>query len=727
MSNPLLLERGRAALLAGNFVGASSAFEESLQQDPNHAECWFLLGAVHHQTQKLVLARTAFSKAGTLDPLHLQCRFALATVCLDLGDGKAAVSACLEATELAANDPQAWFSLGAAHEACNAHKEALAAYEHALLLVPDHPGALKNRRALLITIGRFDEAIKQCRSLVAKRPFSLEAQFNLGESLTAAQNFAEATRVFARAANLSPQNARVALHYGFALAQLERFSEAQKQLDHAARLDPALLSEYRQSIFGKEHGDAATAPPRLGARALFLLRHFDRIERCDWTERDHFINRFSELVSETSGPALTERALGFRALAMGLDPALQLALARQITSGVETLLPEGIQQPFHSSPIENRLPRIRIGYLSADFRYHPVGLLLGDMFSWHDRCRFEVYGYSIGNNDGSEQRRKIVSGCDLFTDLAGLDDDTAAHRIASDSIDVLVDLTGYQDQARPGIVARRPARVQVSWMDYLTTRGAPWIDYVIADAVSLPEKLARHFSEAAIRLPVGIYLCAYADRQLSAPPHRCSVGLPNEGIVLGAMHNPYKIDPQVFTVWMGLLKANENAVLWLLEGHPEATSALRSAARQHGVTPERLVFAPKAPHDEHLARLQLVDLALDTLQCSGGTTTADTLVAGVPMLTCAGPTLIQRAAASLLHAAAQDDLITYDLAQYETLAHVLLADPDRLRALRQRIVEAKSAAIFFHPKKWMCHFEAGIIRAWERHCTGVPPQAIKVE
>ncbi|MEI7431388.1 MAG: tetratricopeptide repeat protein, partial [Betaproteobacteria bacterium] len=492
MTETALLERGRRALLAGDFAGACSAFEVALKLSPADAECWFLLGAARHQQLELSKARAAFLQAIALDPFNIQSYLALAAVCLALGDVTAAGSASQEATKLSPDDPGVWHALGVAHEAAGANQSALDAYDVALRLVPDFAAALQNRRALLLLLGRVDEAVAQSRMAVARQPFSIVAQFSLGEALTAGGCFEEAAIVFARAVTLSPGDARVALHYGFALAQLERFSEAQIQLDRAVRIDSGMVREYRKSIFGEELGDVATASPHLEARTLFLLRHFDRIERCDWSERDVFIDHFCRMIENAHVSTLNERALAFRGLAMALDPSLQLKLARQISDAVESLLPD--EMPRYSSRSGKTNSRIRVAYLSADFRYHPVALLLGNMFLWHDRSRFEVIGYSIGGDDGSEQRRRVIESCDEFVDLAGLDDESAARRIAADSIDVLVDLVGYLDRARPGILARRPAPVQISWLNYMATTGAPWIDYIVADAVSLPDYLASHFS-----------------------------------------------------------------------------------------------------------------------------------------------------------------------------------------------------------------------------------------
>ncbi len=678
--------------------------------------------------QELGAARRAFSRACVLDPNHVQARIALAGVCVELGDPAEAVVVCRQAVAIDPSDKQSLFSLAVALEANGASEEALDNYDAALRIAPDFHDARKNRGALLVVLGRAAEAVENNLALAKSLPFSHDAQFNLGESLLAAKRFPEAVKVLGRAISLSPINAKFLLHTGFALAQCERFSEAQQMLDRAAELDPALQRTYRLSIFGEEKGDAQCGDARLDARTLFLLRHYDAIERCNWRERDHFISKFSELIREAGAAPMTERALGFRAMAMGLDGGLQLSLARQIAAGVQSLLGE------QSAPCADRQHprgaerRVRIGYLSPYFRSHPTGLLAQSLFAWHDREQFEIVAYALGGDDGSEVRKKIADDCDRFVDLDFLDDDAAARKITEDGIDILVDLMGYADKSRPGILARRPAQIQISWLEYIATTGAPWIDYLIIDSVSLPVEEFPNFSEAVIHVPDGRCLCSYAaDTPREAPHTRLAAGLPASGMVLGAMHNAYKIEPQVFSVWMRFLKIRPDAVLYLLDTFPEAKSNLTSEAIARDIDPGRIFFAPRVSHEEHLARLQLVDLMLDTPQCNGGTTTADALVAGVPVLTCMGKAIAQRMAASMLSSAGMNNLITESLEAYESLGASLLTEAGRLDEVKQQLRAARSTAPFFFPRKWVQHYEKALILAWQRHCAGALPVSFEVK
>jgi len=718
------LERGRSALLAGDFAAACLCLERSVKQLPQDPESWFLLGAARHRLGQPGLAKAAFLRASELDAQHLQARLALASVCLELGERTAALIACQGAIRLAPADPQAWFSAAVAQEASGLPDAALASYERALVLAPGLMDAVKNRGALLLALGRKAEAIASNRAFVAKFPYSFEAQFNLGDACLASARYEEAAKALNRAVSLAPANVRGLLHAGFALAQCERFAAAQPLLDRAAELDQAQVRAYRRSIFGEVRDESSA---RLDARTLFLLRHYDAVERADWRDRSHFLARFSSLIAEGVSP-LTERALGFRAMAMGLDPALQRKLAEQIANGVSGSLqtPALSALPSRGDGVAPSRRRIKVAYLSPDFGNHPVGLLASRLFAWHDRSRFEVIAYALGGDEHGDVRREILAGCDRFVDLDGFDDEHAAQMIAADSVDILIDLAGYTDRARPGILARRPAPLQVSWLGYMATMGASWIDYLVADAVSLPPENSQGHSEAIIRLPAGVYLCCYAGDPLPLAPSRQAAGLPVSGLVLGAIHNTYKIDPDTFALWMRLLLGCEGSVLWLLASPAEVRDNLRAAASAYGVAPERLLFAPRLAHDAHLGRLQLADLMLDTPCYNGGATSADALAAGVPVITCAGISLAQRMAASLLHAAGQDDLITFDLVQYEAKAMALLGEPDRLRTARERLEAARAVAPFYAPRLWLRQFEAGLQSAWQRACDGLPPADIDV-
>ena len=683
--------------------------------EPPAAEDVLREGVARHRAGDFAGARALFRLLVDQAPDALAPRLALASVCLDMQDAPAALAVLREIAGRIVDDATLWHALAVAEEAVGDSDGAMVHYDQALQVVPDFPEALLNRTALSLRRGDTAAALRDAELLVARRPFSFQAQFNLGEAYTAAWAMDQACRAYARALRLQPGSARGMLHYGFAMACAGRYDDAQILLDRAKALDVALLADYRRGVFGAE----GPGESRLEARSLHLLADYGRIERADWSAREAFLSRFVEQTALVDEPALA-----FRALAMGLPGEAQLVLNRRIAARTANEAGDvRLARPIRAEECAAR--PVRIGYLSPDFRLHPTCLLLGEMLAWHDRHRFEVVAYPLCADDGSEAGRTVLGGADRVVNLAALDDAAAARRIADDDIDLLLDLGGYNDRSRPGILARRPARLQVSWLAFMATSGAPWIDYVLADRVSLPDAIRVHFSEACLRLPGTFFPCAYAAFNV-APARRDVFGLPSGKRLLAALHAPYKIDPYTFAVWLDLLRQAADSVLVLLDGRREVRQRLCDAAEAAGVDAGQLCFVPVLSHGEHLARLSCCDLVLDTPQCNGGTSTADALVAGTPVLTLAGQTLAQRMAASLLHAAGQGDLVTTSLSAYAARAQALLSDPGCLRAQRARLAVARDHALFFAPRRWFASFEAGLEAVWQRHCAGLPPTDLDV-
>ena len=344
------------------------------------------------------------------------------------------------------------------------------------------------------------------------------------------------------------------------------------------------------------------------------------------------------------------------------------------------------------------------------------------MLEGHDRHRVRVHAYDIGHNDGSACRRRLLAACDDVTDCRALSDAEAAARIAADGIDVLVDLAGHTVGARPGILARRPAPVQVCWLGYPATTGAPWIDYFIADPVALPPELRAHFSEAIAYLP-HCYLPA-DDRQAIAPGgrNRAADGLPEDRVVLAAFHQPYKLEPELFAAWLEILRRAPDAVLWLRAREEAMRTNLRAEAVRQGIDPARLVFSSRQyPKSEYLARLGQADLFLDTRWFNGHSSVSDALWAGVPVVTCPGDAFAGRVATSILTAAGLPDLAAPDLPAYVELAARLATSPWLRTELRQRLQEARQLSAFFSPARFTAGLETAFETMAARHRAGLVP------
>lgn len=671
-------------------------------------------------------ARRAFCKAAALDARHLQAQLALAAVSLELGDAAAALESCTQAIALAPNEPKVWFSLAVAQEAANQREVALQSYDQVLALQPAFFDALNNRGVLLLALGRFRDAVDNNRTFATKQPYSSVAQFRLGESLIAARDYAAASQALKRALQLSPNDAQLLLHAGFSLAQCERFSEAQGLLDRAWDIDPEMVGDYRMSIFGEDSG------VRLDARTLFLLRHYDAIERCDWQERSYLLERFGNLLRGPEGGALTERALAFRAMALGLDSSLQLNLAKQVaasylhTVGLTTASPDASPTVLNTiGPVRHSKRHLRIAYLSGDYRLHATAWLMSRMPGLHDRDRFEVLMYSTGSDDGSELRSDIVAGADCFVDAQHYSDMQLASRIAEDKVDILVDLAGYTQHSRPGVLALRSAPLQLSYLAYLQTSGAEWLDYAILDHQVLTPATREFWVEKIAYLPHTLYLCN--DRQVNPVPvgSRADEGLPEDAFVFCCLNAPWKIEPDTFACWAEILRRMPNAVLWLYADREEVEINLREAGRAAGIGSGRLFFAKKALHEQHLGRYKYAKVFLDTFSCNAHTTAIEALAAGVPVVTLRGKTVVSRVGASLLMAHGLGELVTDTPSAYVDIACKLAGDPAYFRAVKARVMNYDASRLFSTAQR-VREIETAYRMMWARHSAGLSPDDFDV-
>jgi len=372
----------------------------------------------------------------------------------------------------------------------------------------------------------------------------------------------------------------------------------------------------------------------------------------------------------------------------------------------------------------NATPRLRIGYVSADFRSHATSYLLVDVLERHDRERFEVFGYALTPPDGSVVGQRVAAACAHFVDVANLPADQVASRILDDRIDVLVDLNGHTQGECMGLVALRPAPVIASWLGYPGSMGA-FVDYVIGDRWVTPADAADEFSEKIVRLPYS-YQPNDSRREIGAETTRAAHGLPDDAIVACSFNQSWKFTAPIWAIWMRLMRTQPRLVLWLLDENPWATANLKRHAEAAGVASDRIVFAPRLPHADHLARLGLADLALDTVPCNSHTTGSDALWVGVPLVTLVGQAFIGRVGASLLDAVGLRELIAQNESEYAALLHDLVAAPYRLARLRIQLLASRQTAALFDSGATTSALEAAYTAMYARYRSGLDPIAIDI-
>ena len=644
---------GLALQDSGDLDQAAEAFEAAIAADGGHAKAWYNLGNLQRRLLCFEEAEASLRQALKLRPGYTKAWNALGVVLGDLGRIEEALRALRKALEIAPNYPQAHYNLGNLLLRLDRPSEALDCFDRCLSLDPSSVKALMAKGSLLVrSDGRYDEGLRILHELERRAPADPRIQLALGEASFKRFDFAAAAAAYANALELEPD-----------------------------------LPE---------------------AKANLTLC---RAEICDWRARSQEIEDLRELITTQLAAGRPSPLSAHGSVFFPLSPGERLAIARRTAEeAAQRVAPAAAELAFAHRPRRNG--RLRIGYLSSDFRDNALAHLTVRLYGLHDRDRFEVHCYSMGPDDRSFYRREIEDTSDHFVDLRGVADAKAAQRIYEDEIDILVDLVGFAGGARPGIPALKPAPVQAIWL-YPGSMGGLFHDYLIGDPVATPRTDCEEYGERLVMLPHCYQITDHLQPVPQRPPGREDFGLPADGFVFCSFNSPAKIAPEIFDVWMRLLTATPGSVLWLLHLSVAARQNLLREAEQRGVDPERLVFASHVPRSEHLTRLTLADLALDTDVCSGHTTTSDALWAGVPVVACPGDTFPSRVSASLLSAAGAPELVTEDLGAYEGLALRLAQNPVELAALRERLAANRRTASLFDTPRFVHHLESAFGQMWE--------------
>jgi predicted O-linked N-acetylglucosamine transferase (SPINDLY family) len=714
----ITLQTARAEEAAGLLGRAVAARPGDAAAHSNYGNALKLLG-------RLAEALAQYERAVQLKPDFAEPCNNLGVTLQALGRSAEALASYDRALALAPGYAEALNNRGNALKQLHRPAEALASYERALAIKPDYAKAHNNRGNVLKDLERADEALVSYARALAINPGYSEAYSNRGNALSRLRRFGEALEDYGRALALKPDYAEAWSNRGAALHELRRYAEALESHGRAVALKP----DYAEAYFNRaatlkilRRDDEAQASY---ARALAIRPDYEwlygtwlssKMQLCDW---------------EGLGPALAELEARITSGQHATPPFPVLALVDSLAlqrRAAETWVaanhpPRPLPADFAPRASGGR---IRLGYYSADFHNHATAYLMAELIEQHDRERFELVAFSFGPDTGDGMRARLTKAFDRFIDVRALSDQEIAGQSRELAIDIAVDLKGFTQEARTGVFARRAGPVQVSYLGFPATMAAPYIDYLIADHTLVPEASRRHYAEKIAYLP-GSYQVNDSRRPMADRVFtRSELGLPASGLVFACFNNSYKITPDTFTGWMRILTRVPGSVLWLLEDNPVAASNLRRAAEVRGVHAPRLVFAPRMPLPEHLARHRAADLFLDTLPCNAHTTASDALWAGLPVLTLMGESFASRVAGSLLNAVGMPELVTTDQAHYEALAVALASDPGRLAALRARLHENRMTAPLFATSLYTRQLENAYLQMYERQQAGLGPGHIFV-
>ncbi len=602
-----------------------------------------------------------------------------------------AATAFEQATALAAD---AAYALAAAHALIKAGRttDALQRAHDLRLRNPRENLAYTLEAQALLALGRAEEGVRCLEQLPPDVPRDHEYWVSLAMSLQRCQRHGDAIPAFMNALAGALGNAVLHFHLGTSFKELGMKSQAAECLRTAV-------------LLGLGGSDLAAR-----GQLAFMER-----EACEWRAAGETLTSLRQALRAIPDSRPLETSPFTHAVLVD-DPLEQLKVARHYAMHVERgvrPLPRRCARPHDG--------RLRIAYLSADFHQHATSQLMVQMLECHDRQAFDVTLLSTGTDDGSDMRQRMVGACEHFENLRGQGFEAIAQRVRALRIDILVDLKGATHDTLLPVFAYRPAPLQVTWLGFPGSTGAPFIDYIVGDRVVTPLTAVAHFSEKIAQLP-HCYQPNDAARALPRPSTRAEWGLPDDALLLCAFHQSYKISEEVFDLWCDLLHQRGNAVLWLLRWNVNVQSTLTAAARARGIAPERLRFAPLVPLADHLSRLACADIYLDAWPCNAHTTAGEALWAGVPVVTLKGPTFAQRVAASLLHNVGLEEWVCCDRGNYRAQVLALADDAGRRDAIRRRLHGQRSASPLFDGASFARDLEQLYLRMWERAARGDAPE-----
>ncbi len=683
---------------AGQLDKAASHLQQCLQSNPKHADSLHLLGIVYYQSNQLVKAVASIKQALVIEPRNINFLN----------------------------------NYGLTLKANGALEDALTAYQQALLLSPKDLDVQLNIANLMMELRRFEEAAGYYRRLLrAYKPYQTEHQqirdalshalSQLGNQAASLGNHRQAEASFAEAIQFNDQDSNLFYNLANAERELGKTKQAAQHFETAIKLNPTDADTHNnlgnvqrelglldKAIVSYEH--ALVLNPNLHHAKVHLIHQ--KQHTCDWAGLTAEIQSVKAWVKANP----TAQVSPFAFLAMpNTTPQEQLACANNwIENRFKPLIAMQATLAFEQSQTTTK--KLKIGYLSADFRLHPLAFLITELIELHDRSAFEVIGYSFGTHDHSKERNRLEKAFDQFNDIRQLSEIDAAKKINADGIDILVDLTGFTQTSRSGIMALRPATIHMSWLGFAGTMGytakeKSLFDYLLTDAYITPATEAEHYAEKLAYLPC--YQPNDRKRPISKRPARAACHLPEGAFVFCSFNQSFKITPEIFSAWLRILKATPNSVLWLLACNATATKNLISIAAAQDIMPERIIFAPRVAIADHLARHCHADLFLDTQPYNAHTTCSDALWMDVPVLTIEGNTFASRVAGSLLKAVDLAELIMPSMEAYEAKAIAYASNPDLLDETTDKLITNKADSILFNTPAFTAALEAVYQQIWD--------------
>ena len=705
---------------------ALEAFQRVMDADPAHADAYNSCGSTLAAMGQYQAAIYLYEKALKINPLLGEAYLNMGLALYDLKRYEEALDCYQKVLSFGGAPADVYYHMANALNELRRHAEAIGFYEQALAQGYDTPEMRLNQVTAYSHQGDKQKTVQLLQEFVADHPDHVDAHIALSDGYRQLNQYTLAVECAERVLQMRPGMVSALNLRGLALYDMGLYEQALASFDEALKADENFVTArfhrgHALTALKRNQEAADTYAAVLNVEpdypyALGYLVH-TQLQLCQWDGYAQNVQRLRHMVHEGL-PADTP----FAFLSVGATAAEQLACATHLVKHkLSAKAPVWAGERYGHA-------RLRVAYVSADFGEHPTSYLMAGLFEQHDRRHFEVYGIGLLPAQDSPMGHAVKAAFDHFVDVSHMSDLQVAQWLRAHEIDIAVDLMGYTKNNRTGIFMHRVAPIQINYLGYPGSMGGACMDYILADDVLIPEERKHCYAENVVYLPGSFQV--NDDRRAGAErvPTRADYGLPQDGLVFCSFNGSHKLNPEFFAIWMRLLQQVPGSVLWLVDSGAVAMANLCSYAANHGVDPQRLVWAPKRPYAEHLARLSLADLFLDSLPFGAGATASDALFAGVPVLTCAGDAFSGRMAASLLGALGlNDQLVTHDVVAYEARALVLAQSPEQLRIVRAQLAQARHMSSLFDTAGFCRHLEQAYRVMLSRVEAGLPAEGFRVE
>ena len=676
----------------GKYEEAIAGYNKAIKLKPDFAGIYYNRGNVLNALDRYEEAIKSFNKAIELNPDYTEAHYNLGNALNKLEHYKEAIASFNKAIELKPGYTEAYNNLGVAFKEINQINSALESYKKALEINPEYAEAHNNLGLAFSNMGQIKESINSFRLALKLKPDYTFAYNNYGSALKQIGKFKDASECYIKALSIDAKFYEAHNNLGNVFKYLKRHDESLKSYERTYELNP-------------------DADYVLGNIALAKLH------LCSWNELSNYLNEFPKKINND------EKIVDpFPLLAIIDNPELQQKSAEVY---INHKFPENFDLP-KISPYSGH-DKIRIGYFSPDFRIHPVANLTAELYEIHNRDKFEVYAFSFGPDTKDEMNMRIKSGVDHFHDVRLMSHKEVALLSRSLEIDIAIDLGGFTQDTRTSIFAMRASPIQVNYLGYSGTMGAEYIDYLISDLTLIPEDKQQYYSEKIAYLPDSFMVNDTKNKVSTKEFTRKEAGLPDKGFVYSCFNHHYKITPAIFATWMKILSKVDGSVLWLSDGNNTGISNLKNEAKKSGIDSKRLIFAPRLDlREDHLNRIKLSNLFLDTLPYNAHATTSDALQVGLPVLTRIGESFASRVAASLINSVNLPELITETQQQYEELAIELAKDPKKLKLIKDKLKNNLPLSPLYDTPLYAKQLESAYQEMYERSQKKLEPDHIYV-